>query len=170
MVHSSKELTTDDQGNFSCTASFKYFYGTTNWVSVIVRVPGFRPPAYLGIRGAVADNGVKIAAIIPKGSAEKAGLKAGDIIREFAGTKITDMTNLTAVINKYFTDDEVKIKLIREGNETEISIVLKGNPDQTEEQGFKYAFDKILNSGEKKSFKEVKVKDATLRLDFSIEK
>lgn len=170
MVHSSKELTTDDQGNFSCPVGLKYFYGTLNWVSVIVRVPGFRPSAYLGIRGADADNGVKIDAIIPKGSAEKAGLKVGDIISEFAGTKITNMTNLIASINKYFMDDEVKIKLLREGNETEINIVLKGNPDLTEEQGFKYAFDGILNSGEKKSSKEVKVKDAPLRLDFSIEK
>jgi S1-C subfamily serine protease len=169
VVHSSKDLTTDEQGSFSLNAGIKYFYKSDDWVSVIVRLPDFKPSAYLGISGGDGDNGVKVLGTLPKGAAEKAGLQAKDIICEFDGTKITKMEALRDLITKHFAGDEVKLKITRDGNDLDIPVTLGGNQEQVEENGYKFAYASVLSIGEKKVTKEGKAKDLTLKLDFSVE-
>lgn len=132
-------------------------------------MPGFKPAAYLGISGGDADNGVKLLGILAKGAAEKAGLKANDIISEFDGTKTKTMEALRDLITRHLVGDEVKLKILREGKELEISIILGGNKGEVEDHGYRFAYSSILKIGEKKAKKEGKAKDLTLKLDFSVE-
>jgi S1-C subfamily serine protease len=99
---------------------------------------------YLGVRYIVLDaNTAKIknitvdyGALITKGTAssdlavaagspaEKAGLKEGDVILEMGGEKITKDNTLSKVISKYNSYDSVDFKVIRDGKEMTITVIL----------------------------------------------
>lgn len=62
---------------------------------------------------------------IVKGSpAEKAGLKPEDIILEVDGQKVSQERSLSSLIQRYGVGDEVKLKILREGKELVVSVVL----------------------------------------------
>lgn len=63
-------------------------------------------------------------AIAPGSAAEQAGLKEGDIILEFDGEKITQDNSLIKIIKKYKAGDEVVLKVLSEGKEKTIKVVL----------------------------------------------
>lgn len=63
-------------------------------------------------------------AIIPGSAAEKAGLREGDIILEFNGEKIIPQNSLAKIIMKYKPGDKVTLKILRNGKEINISVVL----------------------------------------------
>ena len=52
-------------------------------------------------------------AITPDSSAEKAGLREGDIILEVSGEKITTDNSLAKILNKYNPKDKVTLKVLR---------------------------------------------------------
>ncbi len=64
------------------------------------------------------------AAIFPGSPAEKAGLKEGDIILEFNGEKITSDSTLAKMITKYNPEDKVVLKILKDGKEENIEVVL----------------------------------------------
>ncbi len=64
-------------------------------------------------------------AIYPDSAAEKAGLQEGDIILEFEGEKITAENTLAKMIQKHEPGDEVVLKILREGEEEEITATLE---------------------------------------------
>ncbi|MFA5249066.1 MAG: trypsin-like peptidase domain-containing protein [Candidatus Paceibacterota bacterium] len=59
-------------------------------------------------------------AVISGSAAQKAGVKAGDIILEFGGEKITSDNSLAKIIAKYLPGDKVTLKILR--NEKELSV------------------------------------------------
>ena len=64
--------------------------------------------------GAIILQGEKgEAAIVKDSSAEKAGLKAKDVILEFNGEKITQENPLAKIIMKYNPGDKVSLKVLR---------------------------------------------------------
>jgi S1-C subfamily serine protease len=63
-------------------------------------------------------------AIFPGSAAQTAGLKEGDIILEFNGEKITTENTLAKVIMKYNPGDKVVLKILRNGQEKNIEVVL----------------------------------------------
>lgn len=78
--------------------------------------PGARPT--LGAMPDYADQDVmKIGDVIPGGPAEKAGLKAGDIIVEFDGRAVKGLQDYTEILFARKPGDEVTLK-IRRGTET----------------------------------------------------
>ncbi|MDO8663675.1 MAG: trypsin-like peptidase domain-containing protein [Candidatus Wildermuthbacteria bacterium] len=87
---------------------------------------------FLGVRYALREEGGvlvgkglgKEPAIYPGSAAEKAGLKEGDIILEFAGEKITAENILSKVIMKYIPGDKVVLKILRDKKEILIDVVL----------------------------------------------
>ncbi len=57
-------------------------------------------------------------------AAEKAGVKAGDIITEFDGNKVLTMEELNNIKNNHAIGDTVSLKLVRNGSEKQLSITL----------------------------------------------
>jgi len=63
-------------------------------------------------------------AVEPGSAAEKAGIKEGDIILEFGGEKITMDNSLSNLVMKYNPGDQVKVKVLRIGQEQEMTVTL----------------------------------------------
>jgi len=63
-------------------------------------------------------------AVVEGTAAAKAGLKEGDIILEFDGKKITAENSLAKIIMEYDPGDKVVLKILREGQEKIIQVVL----------------------------------------------
>ena len=112
---------------------------TTDVTSQLIEFSKVRRP-YIGITGidlteALAKNynlplsdGVYIKSVEDFSSAEKAGLKSGDIILEADGTKITKMDDLNKIKNSHKIGDEMKVKVNRDGQEKEFTIKLGEQP------------------------------------------
>ncbi len=64
------------------------------------------------------------AAIFPGSVAEKAGLKENDIILEFNQEKITTENSLAKIIMKYNSGDRVSLKILRDGSEFDLEVIL----------------------------------------------
>ncbi len=76
--------------------------------------------------GAWVTKGPNGEAAVTSGSpAEKAGIKEGDIILEFGGTKITTDTTLTGLIQQHQVGETVKVKIMRDGKEMTLSVTLE---------------------------------------------
>ncbi len=98
---------------------------------------------FLGVRYVLVDDQVKqkynlsvdYGALVLKGSkgevavtsgsaAEKAGVKENDIILELNGQKITKDSSLSNMLLNYNPGDTVSLKILRDGEETNIDVVL----------------------------------------------
>jgi S1-C subfamily serine protease len=75
------------------------------------------PPAILG--GNPIQN---------DGPAEKAGLKAGDIIIKIDGVTIDDRNSLSSLINRHKVGDKVELTIIRDGKEQKLTAALEAAP------------------------------------------
>lgn len=110
---------------------------TTDITSQLIQYSKVKRP-YVGISGmdltenlAKANNlvvGIYIKSIDDFSAAEKAGLKVGDVIIEADGKKVTKMDELNAIKNAHQIGEEMKIKINRNGQEKELTIVLGEQP------------------------------------------
>jgi C-terminal processing protease CtpA/Prc len=71
-----------------------------------------------------AEYGVVIEKVIEDSPAEKAGLKAGDVIIKINDKKIEDYSDLIRALNYYDPKDKVKIEFIRKGEKKSVSVTL----------------------------------------------
>jgi serine protease Do len=62
-------------------------------------------------------SGALIASVTPKGPAEKADIKAGDVIIEFNGQKLDAMRQLPRIVAETPIGKEAEVKIIRDGKE-----------------------------------------------------
>ena len=93
---------------------------------------------YIGIGGINLDEataaqnnlvvGVYVKTVEDFSAAEKAGIKAGDVIIEIEGTKITTMDELNEIKNKKEIGDTIKLKIYRDGNTKDITLTLQEQP------------------------------------------
>jgi serine protease Do len=74
--------------------------------------------------GALLLKGTDGPAIAVGSPAEKAGLKEGDVILEMGGEKITEKNTLSKIISEYNPYDSVALKVVRDGKEMILIIVL----------------------------------------------
>ena len=59
---------------------------------------------------------------------EKAGIKAEDIILEINGEKIDQNHSLSSLVQKYNVNDTINLKILSDGKEMEIKVVLEERP------------------------------------------
>jgi serine protease Do len=69
-------------------------------------------------------------AIVPNSPADEAGLKESDIILEVEGEPISLEDSLINLIQKYNPGDKVSLKIISEGEEKTIQIILNNRPQE----------------------------------------
>ncbi len=67
-------------------------------------------------------EGVLIAQVPPGSSAEKAGLKQGDIIVEINGQPVRDQAEYNTIIEEYTARDALKFSLVRDGKILTITV------------------------------------------------
>jgi photosystem II stability/assembly factor-like uncharacterized protein len=80
--------------------------------------------AEAGLRAENADAGARLSDVTKDGAAEKAGLKNGDIVLEFAGKPVLNSQQLTAAIRRQKADDKVKVKVARGEEMVEVELTL----------------------------------------------
>lgn len=68
-------------------------------------------------------DGVKLSGVSGSGPADKAGLKGGDIIVEFAGKKITNIYDYTYAIDAVKIGEPVEVVVLRDGEKLTLTIV-----------------------------------------------
>ena len=110
---------------------------TTDVTSQLIQYSKVRRP-YIGISGIDLDEntakkynlvvGVYVKSVEDFSSAEKGGLKAGDVIIEVDGKSIKTMDELNEIKNSHQIGDELKLKINRDGNEKEITLTLGEQP------------------------------------------
>lgn len=92
-----------------------------------------RPSLGIHSENYVADNsenssGVTVNDIIAGTQAVKSGIKAKDIIVQFDGVKIESTEGLQEMLERHKVGDSVPIKVIRDGKEIRLNIVLSERP------------------------------------------
>lgn len=102
---------------------------------------------YLGVRfqpltadlarsfGLESDKGALIALVEKDTPAEKAGLKAGDVIVEYDGKQINEGSELPRYVAATPVDKKVRIVIFRDGSKHDISLVVGTLNDKTGESG-----------------------------------
>lgn len=110
---------------------------TTDITSQLIQYSKVKRP-YIGISGIDLDEstaqkynlvvGVYVKSVEDFSSAEKGGLKSGDVIIEADGKSIKTMDELNEIKNSHQIGDEMKLKINRDGTEKEITITLGEQP------------------------------------------
>lgn len=103
------------------------YTGTLNgsaWNDNFALFNGNEERAVLGVTTERNDKGAEIKTVTKDGGAEKAGLKAGDIIRKVDDARIEDPDDLSSTIRKHKPGDKVNVTYIRDGKEQTVSAEL----------------------------------------------
>lgn len=110
---------------------------TTDITSQLIQYSKVKRP-FIGISGIDLNaetaktynlvEGVYVKSVEDFSAAEKAGLKAGDVIIEVEGKSIKTMDELNEVKNSHKIGDELKLKINRNGTEKEITLTLGEQP------------------------------------------
>ncbi len=66
--------------------------------------------------------------LVEGGPAEKAGLKAGDIITKIDDKAVDQTNSLSSLVNKHKVGDKVKMTILRDGKEQNIDVTLEAAP------------------------------------------
>lgn len=88
-----------------------------------------RKPPLLGVVHTQAPRGVLVQKIIPESAAERAGLKAGDVILRVNSTEITNPRHLFTEVQKYTAGTIVSIDYVRAGQKKNVQIALGARLD-----------------------------------------
>jgi len=70
-------------------------------------------------------NGLYVSEVAPKGGAEEAGIKAGDIITKLDGRTIMSSSDLQERVYRLRPGDKVKLTIKRDGKERDVTVTLK---------------------------------------------
>jgi serine protease Do len=77
----------------------------------------------------VSGSTAFIEELIPDGPAEKAGLRAGDVLLQMGATRITSLEDMIDASFFLSAEDETLVRITREGSEREISVMPIDHPD-----------------------------------------
>lgn len=94
---------------------------TRGWLGVMIQPVTANLAKSFGLED---ENGALISEVKSESPAERAGLKAGDIIRTFDGKKIEAMNDLSRFVATTQINKKVKLTYLREGQEAETIVVI----------------------------------------------
>ncbi len=75
-------------------------------------------------------NGVYIYEVSKSGAADKAGIKAGDVLIAIDSTKITTPASVQESVSRFSPGDEAVLTVIRDGKERQFDVVFKGTSQE----------------------------------------
>lgn len=73
------------------------------------------------------EPGVYIVQVTPGGTADEAGLQTGDRIIAFDGQDVSTSSEVKKILKKHKVGDQVNMTIIRDGQNQDITLTLKGN-------------------------------------------
>jgi serine protease Do len=88
-------------------------------------------PGFMGVQidpKSDEKTGAKIKEVVKDGPAEKAGLKAGDVLASVEGNEVTDAQSLTRTMGEFLAGQKVKVQIVRAGEKKEIEVTLGVRP------------------------------------------
>jgi S1-C subfamily serine protease len=91
-----------------------------------------RNQALLGVSAENHAAGVRVMFVQPASSAEKAGIKQGDVIATIDGHKLPDFDRLTARIAQHQPGDKITVEIMRNDQPTTLQVVLGSRSGQNE--------------------------------------
>ena len=118
--------------------------------------------------GLTDQNGALVSEVAPRTPAEEAGIKAGDVILEVNGKKISDDRNLRMTVSQMAPKTSVPVKLIRDGKEKTIIVKLGELPTMTASRGEEVLPDEKISDSDSLDGVEVADLDARMRRQFNI--
>ena len=75
-------------------------------------------------------NGVYIVEVSKGGAAEKAGIKAGDVLLAVDSIKITTPSSVQEVISRFSPGDKAELTVLRDGKELKMDVTFKGTSQE----------------------------------------
>ena len=76
-------------------------------------------------------NGVYIGEVSKSGAADKAGIKAGDILIAIDSTKITNPASVQEAVSRFSPGDNAVVTVLRDGKELKLDVTFKGTSQDT---------------------------------------
>ena len=101
-------------------------YVTRSWLGVLIQELGNETAEALELN---TRNGALITDVVNNSPAMLGGIEEGDVIIEFDGEKIENTSNLKNVVSLTPPDSKSIVKVVRNGREKNISVVLKELPE-----------------------------------------
>jgi serine protease Do len=91
-------------------------------------------PGWMGVHVKTLEEPVSgstayIEEVIPEGPAEKAGLRSGDVLLQVGGLHITSLEDMIDASFFLSAEDEIVLRIAREGSEREFSVMPVDHPD-----------------------------------------
>ncbi|MFH0777201.1 MAG: DegQ family serine endoprotease [Candidatus Eisenbacteria bacterium] len=114
------------------------------WMGIVIQNIDETMAQALGLSGA---GGVVISEVAKDGPAEKAGFKQGDVVLEFESKRVKDSVTLRNMVVEAAPGTEVRIKVLRDGNEKYISMKLGELPAEALASAGKSAQRKVSEVG-----------------------
>ncbi len=75
-------------------------------------------------------NGVYIYEVSKSGAADKAGIKAGDVLIAIDSTKITNPASVHEAVSRFSPGDEAVVTVLRDGKEMAFDVTFKGTSQE----------------------------------------
>jgi S1-C subfamily serine protease/photosystem II stability/assembly factor-like uncharacterized protein len=106
---------------------------TKDYVVTLGKRPGApeqpeQPTVFLGLRGDDDTEGVKVTRVVPGGPAEKAGLKAGDIIKAIDKKPVTKNAQIVEALQGRKAGDKITLSVLREMETKDYVVTLEPQP------------------------------------------
>ena len=90
-------------------------------------------PAIAKAMGLADMKGVLVGDVSPSGPAQKSGIQRGDVILSVNGKPVADSRELRMGISMMKADATVKLRILRDGNQSDVTVTLGDLPDQKEQ-------------------------------------
>jgi len=100
------------------------------------------------VSGLRAGEGLEVTRTVPGGSAEALGLKVGDVLVSVGKTKVGEKNPLPTVISRYYANQPIELKLIRDGKTVSLKGTLKERPRQTSDE-FVVEYGQVVSRGKR---------------------
>jgi putative serine protease PepD len=124
------QIESDSGGNDG--VGFAVPSGTVRQIANRLISTGKAEHAYLGVKLADVSNGAngaKVTDVVARKAAANGGIRAGDVITNFAGKKVASVDALRFAVDAKHPGDVVHVTLLRDGQSRTVSVTLSTRPN-----------------------------------------